>query len=105
MSNGIQKGGAIEHTNRRRQTYYLHKGVTKSGRANWFFSLKFPASPVESIPEGFEVYETPDGQVFLRKARPKLITDVELLEECGPLDAMIRRYAPHIGAQSFFDLL
>lgn len=70
---------AVEHTNRRRQTYYLHKDVTKAGRANWFFSLKPPESPVETIPEGFEVYESPDGKVFLRKARPKIITDEELL--------------------------
>ena len=30
------------------------------------------------MPEGFEVYENPNAQVFLRKIQPKIITDEEV---------------------------
>ena len=30
------------------------------------------------VPRGFEIYENPNGQVFLRKILPKLISDAEL---------------------------
>jgi hypothetical protein len=33
---------------------------------------------VESIPEGYEVYENPDAQVFLRKKLPRFITEEEI---------------------------
>ena len=33
---------------------------------------------VNSVPEGFEIYENVGGQVFLRRKQPKLITDEEL---------------------------
>ena len=29
------------------------------------------------MPDGFEIYETPNAQVFLRRLQPKIITDVE----------------------------
>lgn len=32
----------------------------------------------KAIPEGFEIYENPNAQVFLRRIPPKLITDQEL---------------------------
>jgi hypothetical protein len=31
----------------------------------------------DAIPEGFEIYENPNAQVFLRRIPPKLITDAE----------------------------
>jgi hypothetical protein len=31
----------------------------------------------EAIPDGYEVYENPNAQVFLRLIQPKLITDIE----------------------------
>ena len=68
----------IEYTNRRRQTYYLHQGKTPSGKPKWYFSQKIPVKPVTEIPGGFEVYENPDGQVFLRRIVPLVITDAEL---------------------------
>ena len=33
---------------------------------------------MNSLPEGFEIYENVGGQVFLRRKQPKLITDEEL---------------------------
>jgi hypothetical protein len=43
----------------------------------------------ESIPEGFEIYENPNAQVFLRWIPPKLITD----EECQVVEDGMRKYA------------
>lgn len=40
--------------------------------------MKDQGQLVESIPEGHEVYENPDAQVFLRKTLPRLITDGEI---------------------------
>ncbi len=40
--------------------------------------MKSEGDLVEGIPEGFEVYENPNAQVFLRKVQPKTITDEEV---------------------------
>jgi len=69
---------AIEYENRKEQIFYLHEGKTKTGKAKYFFSLKKEGDLVETIPEGFEIYENPQAQVFLRKILPKLITDEEI---------------------------
>jgi hypothetical protein len=67
----------IQHVNRKRQTYYLHEGKTKTGKPNYFFSMKSEGILVESIPEGYEIYENPNAQVFLRKIQPQVISDKE----------------------------
>ena len=68
----------IEHTNRKGQTYYLHVGKTKTGKPKYQFSKKSTGDLVNEIPEGYEIYEHPvNGQVFLRKKLPRLITDLE----------------------------
>jgi hypothetical protein len=43
----------------------------------------------ESIPAGFEIYENPNAQVFLRHIPPKIITD----EERQVVEEGIRKYA------------
>jgi hypothetical protein len=67
----------IQHVNRKRQRYYLHEGKTKTGKPNYFFSMKSEGSLVEEIPEGYEIYENPNAQVFLRKIQPQVISDKE----------------------------
>jgi hypothetical protein len=68
----------IQHTTRTGKTYYLHAGKGKSGKANYFFSTESAGPLVNSVPEGFEIYESVGGQVFLRRKQAKLITDEEL---------------------------
>jgi hypothetical protein len=71
---------AITHTSRTGKTYYLHTGPKRGGGTQYFVSAK-PAGPLaDAVPEGFEIYETVNGQVFLRRRQPKLIRDDEL--EC-----------------------
>jgi hypothetical protein len=68
----------VQHTTRTGKTYYLHIGQGKSGKPNYFFSTEPDGQLVNSVPEGFEIYENIGGQVFLRRKQPKLITDAEL---------------------------
>ena len=67
----------VTHTNRKGKTYYLHEGVTPRGNPKYYFSPKSEGRLAGRMPEGYEIYENPNAQVFLRKVRPKLITDDE----------------------------
>jgi hypothetical protein len=69
---------AIQHVNRRGDTYYLHCGKTKTGKPKWFFSKKKDGNLADAVPEGYEVYENPNAQVFLRKIVPQLVTPEEI---------------------------
>lgn len=69
---------AVQHTNRRGQAFYLHKGTTKTRKSKYFFSLNNHGELVDTVPQGFEIYENPNAQVFLRRKQLKLITDEEL---------------------------
>ena len=48
---------AVKHVNRKGRTFYLHQTKTKTGKPKYFFSMKGEGGLVESIPEGFEIYE------------------------------------------------
>ena len=69
---------SITYTNRKGKTYYLHQGVTKKGNPKYHFALTEPEQPVDAIPKGYEIYENPQGQVFLRRRRPKQLHAEEL---------------------------
>ncbi len=80
----------VTHVNRKRDTYYLHAGTTKTGKPKYWFSKSAEGDLVEAIPEGYEVYENPDAQVFLRRIVPQLVTPFEIaIVENG-----LKRYAP-----------
>jgi hypothetical protein len=85
---------SIQHTTRTGKTYYLHAGKGKSGKPNYFFSPEPEGPLVNSVPQGFEIYENIGGQVFLRRKQPKLITDEELamVQEARKRDAEEWRY-------------
>lgn len=71
----------ITYKNRRGQVWTLFEGKTKTGKPRFFLSQASTAENAESaakIPEGYEVYEKPSGQVFYRKKLPVLITDDEV---------------------------
>ena len=68
----------IEYINRKGKTYYLHQGQTKTGKPKYFFSMKSEGMLVSAIPDGYEIYENPNAQVFLRKISPQIITPQEL---------------------------
>ena len=71
---------AVQFTNRIGKQYYLREGKTKTGKSRYFFSAQQQGKGevVDQIPAGYEIYEHPENaQVFLRKIRPQLISDLE----------------------------
>lgn len=68
---------SITYTNAKGQTYVLHHGRSQTGKPTYYFSLKREGQLAASIPDGFEIYENPNAQVFLRRIPPKHITDEE----------------------------
>jgi hypothetical protein len=72
------------YINRRKETYYLHEGTTKTGKKRYYCSRKPAGATVESMPAGYQWRENPaDGIVTVRKIRPHRIApfERELLEE------------------------
>ncbi len=68
----------VEYTNRKGDVYYLHEGRTRTGRPRYFFSKDPEGANAESLPAGYEIYESPEGgQVHLRKAVPSAIAPFE----------------------------
>ncbi len=80
----------ITHVNRKRHTYFLHEGKTKTGKAKYFFSKDSEGTLLDAVPDGYEIYENPNAQVFLRKAVPEIITD----EEVVTVQIGLRKFAP-----------
>ena len=80
----------VTHVNRKRDTYYLHAGTTRTGKPRYWFSKSTEGDLVETIPEGYEIYENPDAQVFLRKIVPQLVTPAEI----AVVEEGLKRYAP-----------
>ena len=79
----------ITHTNAKGKLYYLHQGTTKTGKPKYHFSMQSEGTLAEPMPAGFEIYENPNAQVFLRRIPPKLITD----EERQVVEEGMRTYA------------
>jgi len=68
---------SIQHISRTGKTYFLNLVPGKTGRPNYHFSTRPGATRADVLPEGFEIYENVNGQVFLRRKTPRLITDTE----------------------------
>lgn len=94
----------ITHTNRKGQTYYLHQATTKTGKPNYFFALYDEGDLAGTIPPGYEVYENPNGQVFLRKIRPQLVTpeEVATVEAGVQQDTRLEHYIVDLKKDTIF---
>jgi len=68
----------VTYTNRKGDEYYLHQGLTKKGNPRYIFSRNKDGKLMERIPEGYEIYENPNGLVFLRRQQPKIFSDEEI---------------------------
>ncbi|MFL7871433.1 MAG: hypothetical protein AB8I58_21575 [Anaerolineales bacterium] len=78
----------VTYTNRKDKTYYLHQGTTKKGNPNYFFAQRDEGNLIDTIPPGYEIYENPNAQVFLRRKRAPIITD----EEVATVKAGMQQY-------------
>jgi hypothetical protein len=79
----------ITHTNAKGQTFALYQGTTKTGKPRYYFAMQSEGTLAKAIPAGYEIYENPNAQVFLRRIPPKIITD----EECQIVNEGMRKYA------------
>lgn len=69
---------SVIHTNRKGKTYYLHQGITRKGNPKYFFTLRDEGDLVDTVPPGYEIYENPNAQVFLRRQQQPIISDEEI---------------------------
>ncbi len=53
----------ITYTNRKGFTYYLCRGVTKTGKPRYYFAREPKDEPVEQIPDGYTISESVNGIV------------------------------------------
>ncbi len=75
---GADKKMSIEHKARSGKTYYLHVTPGPNGKAKHFFSTKPEASLAQAIPDGYEIFENVNAQVFLIRKITPLIRDDEI---------------------------
>jgi len=70
---------AFQHRNRRGDVYFLQTcRRTRPGKPRFYFGRKLTGEPVEDVPAGYEVFESPErGQVYLRRQRPTWIAPIE----------------------------
>jgi hypothetical protein len=105
------------------EVYYLERKSHPSGGSVYLSgggSIYLSANATEregplvnTVPEGFEIYENVGGQVFLRRKTAKLITDEELALVKEALKrraqewrykAEVKRFIKHLGQESIFEL-
>jgi len=78
----------VTYTNRKGLTYYLCKTTTKTGKPRYYFAREQKGEPLDEIPEGFEIGESVNGLVFVRKVRPMQI----LPKEVAAVEAAVKQH-------------
>ncbi|GAE93410.1 hypothetical protein JCM21714_2490 [Gracilibacillus boraciitolerans JCM 21714] len=68
----------VQYTNFRGDDYFLHVRQTKKGNPSYYFKKDDPDTTIDEIPEGYEIYEHPNGRVFLTRKSKQKIMDEEL---------------------------
>jgi hypothetical protein len=90
----------VTYTNRKGTTYFLCRGVGKTGKARYFFAREPTGEPVEKIPEGYEISESVNGIVSLAKVRPALLLETEILAVKRALENHPRARLYRVDAQA-----
>jgi hypothetical protein len=78
----------VTYSNRKGITYYLCRGVTKTGKPRYFFTREPKGELVAQIPTGFKISESVNGCVSLVKDRPMQL----LPEEIAVVEAAMGRH-------------
>lgn len=68
----------VTYKNFRGDVYYLHVRKTKKGNNTYYFSKKSNGNLAGQLPEEYEIYEEPNGNVYARRRTKRLITDKEI---------------------------
>lgn len=94
------ESGALAYKNRRGETYYLHQGVTKTGKARYFVAKTVGPGALATLPEGLEIVETANGVVSVRhvdtSASAIPAEDVEAVRAFLAKHARLRAYAVEV---------
>lgn len=95
---------AVQYTNFRGDEYYLHVRKTTKGNPSYYFKKDDSNTSIDSIPEGYEIYEHPSGRVFLTKKVKRKITDeeVQIIEESMKANSPIKDYKLDIRQKSIY---
>lgn len=64
------------YTNWRGVPYYVHAAKTKHGRTR-YMAKRSPDGALRDLPDGYEIAENVNGQVSVRKAKPRHILPLE----------------------------
>ncbi|GIK37580.1 MAG: hypothetical protein BroJett011_14130 [Chloroflexota bacterium] len=78
----------VTYTNRKGLTYYLCRGLTKTGKPRYYFAREIKDEPLEEMPPGYTISESVNGIVSLVKDRPALIRP----EEMAIVEAAVKRH-------------
>jgi hypothetical protein len=78
----------VTYTNRKGVIYYLCQGRSKTGKPRYYFARELKGEPLEAIPQGWKIQESPNGIVSLVRDRPAQIRP----EEVAVVDAALQRH-------------
>lgn len=88
------------YTNRAGETYYLHEGRTKTGKPRYFFAKTVREGALGAMPEGFEVSESLNAVVSVRrKGGRTTISDADLERVTGELRRHRHLHAHEVRAE------
>jgi len=79
----------VSYRNRKGEVYFLSRIPTKRGRFRYHFAKQEKPNPVLKIPAGYEIYEHPNGQVFLRKKEAESFTREQIIKIRGICDRFL----------------
>ena len=83
---------SVIHISRSGKTYRLHVTVNPKGKEKFFFSTKPDGVLAHAIPEGYEVYETINAQVLLRRITVPVIRADELALVVSRVDELLQKW-------------
>lgn len=85
---------AFRYRNRLGDEYYLHEGRTKTGKPRFYFARSQRAGALATMPCGFEVAESINGVVSVRRLRPheEAVADTDVAR----ISSEVARHA-HLG--------
>jgi hypothetical protein len=78
----------ITYTNRKGITYFLCRGVTKTGKPRYYFACEMKGEMVDELPPGYKISESINGIVSLAQDRPSPIFP----EEMAVVEAAVKRH-------------
>ena len=67
----------VHYTNRKGKTYYLHAKTTKVGKTRYVMARTAEEDALTELPEGYTIGESVNGQVYVGRIQPRVITPLE----------------------------